>query len=830
MKKLNLNEEQKRAVECDDDLILCMAGAGSGKTTVLIERISRLCEKEDPKSILALTFTNAAAFEMKDRYIRRNPGKLVPEFRTFHSFCYSVLCTDYEIQNKLGYHSVPSICDEAKMKRIQNTVYLELGLHLSKDELSRKVKLSPKKEQEFALYKKRIKKVMKDENIITFDELSSSICDLFFNEDRLTQKYKDRFKYLLIDEFQDTSPEQWKFATSFKHSKIFLVGDEMQCQPAGSIVTMADMTKKKIEDIQIGDYVLSYNRREGRYLRCLNYNSGNLNRYTSKVTDISKHFATDVVKLVTRNHESRYTKSHLTYARIHFPGNENAFVTYLMSNKKGWWRVGSTKLFLTSQNDYFGPRLRLQEEKGNKIWILGVYSSQNEAWMNEQLVAYKYGIPQVTWQHKNVKFSLDDVDYLYSNLGDLSEKANICLKAYSRDINYPFFTDKDKNNHFSKLHLFECRVGNVIPGIFDIVVPEEKFTSNNYVELRNSYELVESVVDEPDQYVYGLNIDNTHNYVSDGILTHNCIYAFRGADSSIIKMLSELDSWTHIYLPRNYRSTKQICRFANKVVRQSGSKLKIELISDRSGPSVTVLPSTSNRYSEPIGVDDFATFCEMNRELEGTTAILCRSNSEVAEVCRMLDGAGLNYLTGKKNTDYKYILKSVKDNEYLADWLSSYLNADKYAEFIRIQSIENISRIDAIVKYFSNTRNISERLRKVTSIRKALKDPSRSRMSMAVDILTICGFNPLDNQIEVDENCSSDELFEAVTSVIEEKIVSDLYVGTIHSSKGLEYDNVFLFNVNDYSFKLNKEDQWNLYYVGVTRAKTNLVIFKGDAY
>ena len=66
--------------------------------------------------------------------------------------------------------------------------------------------------------------------------------------------------------------------------------------------------------------------------------------------------------------------------------------------------------------------------------------------------------------------------------------------------------------------------------------------------------------------------------------------------------------------------------------------------------------------------------------------------------------------------------------------------------------------------------------------------------------------------------------------MIEEKIVSDLYVGTIHSSKGLEYDNVFLFNVNDYSFKLNKEDQWNLYYVGVTRAKTNLVIFKGDAY
>lgn len=534
---MNLNEDQRKAVECNDDLILCMAGAGSGKTTVLIERISRLCKKEDPKSILALTFTNAAAFEMKDRYIHRNPGKLVPEFRTFHSFCYSVICSDYEIRNKLGYTSIPRICDEAKMKRIHNTVYIELGLHLSKDELSGKVKLSPKKEQEYVLYKKRIKKVMKDENIITFDELSSSICDLFFSEDKLTQKYKDRFKYLLIDEFQDTSPEQWKFATSFKNSKIFLVGDEKQA-----------------------------------------------------------------------------------------------------------------------------------------------------------------------------------------------------------------------------------------------------------------------------------------------------IYAFRGADSSIIKMLSELDSWTHIYLPRNYRSTKQICSFANKVVRQSGSKLKIELVSDRSGPNVKIIPSTSNRYSEPIGLEDFAVFCEMNSKMKGTTAILCRSNSEVSEVCRLLDGSGLNYLTGKKNTDYKYILRSVKDNEYLADWLASYLNADKYAEFIRIQSIENMSRIDVIVNYFSNTKNISERLRKVISIRKSLKDPSRSRMSMAVDVLNICGFNPFETQIEVSENCSSDELFEEITKVIEKKVVSDLYVGTIHSSKGLEYDNVFLFNVNDYSFKLNKEEQWNLYYVGVTRAKTNLVVFKGDAY
>ena len=90
-----LNKEQLQAVNSNSDRILCLAGAGAGKTKSFIERISRLVQDGvAPSSILALTFTNAAAAEMRSRYEDKNIGTEIPEFRTFHSFCYSVLCKD----------------------------------------------------------------------------------------------------------------------------------------------------------------------------------------------------------------------------------------------------------------------------------------------------------------------------------------------------------------------------------------------------------------------------------------------------------------------------------------------------------------------------------------------------------------------------------------------------------------------------------------------------------------------------------------------------------------------------------------------------------------
>ena len=110
---MGLNTEQQAAVDCIARKILCLASAGCGKTKTMLARIKRLVDDgEDPKRILAITFTNAAAFEMKERY-KLMPGidisRGVPEFRTFHSFCYSLIIKDVAVRKRIGYDQIPSV-------------------------------------------------------------------------------------------------------------------------------------------------------------------------------------------------------------------------------------------------------------------------------------------------------------------------------------------------------------------------------------------------------------------------------------------------------------------------------------------------------------------------------------------------------------------------------------------------------------------------------------------------------------------------------------------------------------------------------------------------
>ena len=136
---MGLNTEQQFAVDCNDAKILCLAGAGAGKTKTMIARIVRLVnDGVDPKRILALTFTNAAAFEMKERY-KLTPNldisRGVPEFRTFHSFCYSLIIKDLAIRQRIGYAQIPSVCDDAEFKEIKQKVKLQLNCKLTADQL-----------------------------------------------------------------------------------------------------------------------------------------------------------------------------------------------------------------------------------------------------------------------------------------------------------------------------------------------------------------------------------------------------------------------------------------------------------------------------------------------------------------------------------------------------------------------------------------------------------------------------------------------------------------------------------------------------------------------
>ena len=221
-----LNEHQKQAVNCKSSRILCMSGAGTGKTFTMLKRIERIIEDgADPRSILVLTFTRAAAFEMRNRYLQNNECTITPEFRTFHSFCYNLIYEDAEIRRALGYYSIPSIAQDGQTKEIKNRAMAQLGLKLSDKKYTEMIHSDSFEGKVLA---KAVRREMIRQNVITYDELSNAVSTLFKENKGSIQKYKNWYKYIFVDEFQDTDSIQNDFIQSFSNSDIFLIGDVLQ--------------------------------------------------------------------------------------------------------------------------------------------------------------------------------------------------------------------------------------------------------------------------------------------------------------------------------------------------------------------------------------------------------------------------------------------------------------------------------------------------------------------------------------------------------------------------------------------------------------------------
>lgn len=537
-----LNEQQLEAVLCEHPRILCLAGAGVGKTFTMLQRISRLVDSGvNPSSILALTFTNAAAFEMRDRYKKSHPNKIIPEFRTFHSFCYHLITVNPNIRRALGYLTVPTIADDALRKKIIKEAGSITSIKSSLESLEKKSKRTTKEQYDYEMLKKTADKLMTKKNTITFDNLCYKICELFTHNSPLADPYKDKYKYIFVDEFQDTDDKQNDFVQSFKNSSIFVCGDALQS-----------------------------------------------------------------------------------------------------------------------------------------------------------------------------------------------------------------------------------------------------------------------------------------------------LYRFRGADSSIIKKLSENPEWNTIKLYTNYRSTKNICKFANINSTYANKSYRIALDPGRADEGVPVNEIENTNYVGfgSIDTDTLKYIVNDIRNHKGSTAIICRTNSEVSRIQSELEIHGIQYRSGKREIDVENVLKSVGNNEHLLDWLASYLNSDKYAEYIRVASLtENYTIVD-FIRNFGNVIAIAERWNLVKCIRRICKESSRSIVDRCNDILEVleCEYLNLDESRCTTMKSSIDYIYDLFSNT-EEDDVSDIYVGTIHSVKGLEFDNVYVVGVNGPNFKLDNEDNKNLYYVAITRAKNYLTVFvKNDYY
>lgn len=244
----DLNPQQKEAVEFNKYPNIIVAGAGSGKTRVLTYKIAYLLENGfEPSHILALTFTNKAAKEMKERIIQL-VGKKAEQIwmGTFHSTFARILRAE---ANKIGYESNFSIYDrEDSVSLVNNCIQ---ALNISIDSLSSSAvqhKISFLKNQMISpeeyvkhiasnLIEKKIGEIyteynrrLKENNSLDFDDLLLKPIELFNNNQRILSKYRGQFKYILVDEYQDTNKAQYELLKLLTTSriKICVVGDDAQ--------------------------------------------------------------------------------------------------------------------------------------------------------------------------------------------------------------------------------------------------------------------------------------------------------------------------------------------------------------------------------------------------------------------------------------------------------------------------------------------------------------------------------------------------------------------------------------------------------------------------
>ena len=244
-----LNPNQLKAVKQTEGPVLVLAGAGSGKTTVLASRVAYIMQNTytQPWQILAITFTNKAANEMRER-IEKYVGEDVRDMwiGTFHSICVRILRTSID---RLGYEREFVIYDSSDSRTLIKDCIKELGLddkeypprsvqniisHAKNDmktpgDFMSEYGSHPRMKrvaQIFELYNKKLAK----NNALDFDDIIMHTVSILKSEDDIREKYVDKFKYILVDEYQDTNNTQYELISLLVNgdSNVCVVGDDDQ--------------------------------------------------------------------------------------------------------------------------------------------------------------------------------------------------------------------------------------------------------------------------------------------------------------------------------------------------------------------------------------------------------------------------------------------------------------------------------------------------------------------------------------------------------------------------------------------------------------------------
>ena len=251
-----LNDKQREAAMCTEGPLLILAGAGSGKTSTMTHRIAYLIREMDvsPYNILAVTFTNKAAKEMRER-VQKLIGEGVNMWiLTFHSACLRILRRHAEV---LDFGRDFAVYDPTDQKTVVKNICKELNIDTKKFTPSyflgiishcKENRISPKeyntiygtdfKEQMVGKVYERYDSTLRKNNAMDFDDLLLKTVELFEQNEDILEQYQNRFRYIMVDEYQDTNMIQYTFVKLLADARdrdgnvrrnLCVVGDDDQC-------------------------------------------------------------------------------------------------------------------------------------------------------------------------------------------------------------------------------------------------------------------------------------------------------------------------------------------------------------------------------------------------------------------------------------------------------------------------------------------------------------------------------------------------------------------------------------------------------------------------
>ena len=972
-----LNPAQREAVLHVEGPLLVVAGAGSGKTRVLTHRVAHLIRAHGvkPNEVLAITFTNKAAAEMRER-LERILGRTARAIwiLTFHAACGRILRREAE---RLGYRSSFTIYDQSDQVRVVKACLEELGkdpkrftprgIHAQISRAKNQL-VSPEEyaarvasfwDQTVAEVYERYQRKLFASNAVDFDDMLMLTVQVLERFPEALERWQTAFRHVLVDEYQDTNHAQYRLLQllAAKHRNVFAVGDPDQCLVEGTLVTMADGGTKPIENVRPGDHVLS----------C--YGSGRFG--PARVSDVYRSVRRNGVAIRTASGKDLVsTPSHVHFAGFKTGWTPQLHMTYLMWKRGVGFRIGTSRTYTDGRRQPLpGPALRQNQEHADATWVISVHDSEADARTTETVLSLRYGIPTLPFvarpsrapvqegrslvadqslldrvftgldtdargrellrdegltfdrphfsaattttgrrlrrrltvslcgdgrnsvpMHRIALFGYDDdgraaleriglsvrpahrsskgwrhesafADFgrLIERVEDIEEALDVSVRFTARLAAQPGLKEKDRNS-LPFTAASAVRPGMVMvtgEGMFDVVESVERMR-----------------VDLP---VYDLDVERTHNFVANGLVTHNSIYAFRGADiRNILDFEQDFGGADTIALEQNYRSTNAILDAANHVIDNNRDRKPKRLWSELGdGDPVEVVEVEDEHAEARFVAAEIARLVESGRSAS-ELAVFYRTNaqSRVLEDVLVRQQVPYQVIGGPRFYERAEIKDAVAYLSLLynpSDAVALMRIANRPRRGIGDTSIQRlVTHAEALgISLWEATADpeaagvATASARAIRSFRTTIESLMSAAQELAVDELveavlqrsgtldayeaerTIEARGRIENLQElvgsaqeyrarVDDPTLAGFLEEVQLQSDQDTLASEggqVTLMTIHNAKGLEYGVVFLIGMEEGIFPHARsiednevEEERRLAYVGMTRAKERLTL------